>query len=176
MLLVTHEHGDHNAVEVIDGSPAVLRATAGTHDSPLGQIVGVASEHDEMAGTERGPNTIFVFTLDGVRVAHFGDFGQTRAARRAGGRDRRRRPRDPARRRRPDDRCRAGVRDRRASGAAVGGADALRHRTGSTSSQPADDFLAKFGDSVHRADGPIVDLAAVADGDGGAVVVVPAAP
>jgi L-ascorbate metabolism protein UlaG (beta-lactamase superfamily) len=36
----------------------------------------VASEHDERAGTERGPNTIFVFELDGLRVAHFGDFGQ----------------------------------------------------------------------------------------------------
>jgi L-ascorbate metabolism protein UlaG (beta-lactamase superfamily) len=36
----------------------------------------VASEHDEAAGTQRGPNTIFAFELDGVRVAHFGDFGQ----------------------------------------------------------------------------------------------------
>jgi L-ascorbate metabolism protein UlaG (beta-lactamase superfamily) len=35
------------------------------------------SEHDAAAGTERGPNTVFVFDLDGVRVAHFGDFGQS---------------------------------------------------------------------------------------------------
>src|SRR3954452_9454702 len=28
------------------------------------------------AGTERGPNTIFAFALDGLRVCHFGDFGQ----------------------------------------------------------------------------------------------------
>ncbi len=41
-----------------------------------GRCVAIASEHDEAAGTERGPNTIFVFTLDGLRVAHFGDFGQ----------------------------------------------------------------------------------------------------
>ncbi len=34
------------------------------------------SEHDAAAGTQRGSNTIFVFDLDGVRVAHFGDFGQ----------------------------------------------------------------------------------------------------
>jgi L-ascorbate metabolism protein UlaG (beta-lactamase superfamily) len=39
--------------------------------------VAVASEHDEAAGTQRGPNTTVVFTLDGVRVAHFGDFGQS---------------------------------------------------------------------------------------------------
>ena len=77
LLLVTHEHFDHNGVEAIDGRPAVLRATAGTHDSPLGQVVGIASEHDEAAGTQRGPNTIFVFELDGVRVAHMGDFGQS---------------------------------------------------------------------------------------------------
>jgi L-ascorbate metabolism protein UlaG (beta-lactamase superfamily) len=36
----------------------------------------VASEHDPAAGTQRGPNTIFVFDFDGVRTAHFGDFGQ----------------------------------------------------------------------------------------------------
>ena len=76
LLLVTHEHRDHNVVEVIGGDPAILRSTAGTHESPVGEVVGVASEHDEAAGTQRGPNTIFVFTLDGVRVAHFGDFGQ----------------------------------------------------------------------------------------------------
>jgi L-ascorbate metabolism protein UlaG (beta-lactamase superfamily) len=77
LLLVTHEHRDHNAVEVIGGEPQTLRATAGRHNSDaVGEVLGVASEHDEVAGTERGPNTIFVFELDGLRVAHFGDFGQ----------------------------------------------------------------------------------------------------
>ena len=76
VLLVTHEHGDHNAVDVIGGSPVTLRSTAGTLESPLGEVTAVASEHDEVAGTKRGPNTIFVFTLDGLRIAHFGDFGQ----------------------------------------------------------------------------------------------------
>src|SRR6516164_6385727 len=44
--------------------------------SPIGEVVGVASEHDPAAGSERGPNTIFVFTLDGLRIAHLGDLGQ----------------------------------------------------------------------------------------------------
>jgi len=77
LLLITHEHADHNAAEAVGGEPAVLRSTAGTLDSPLGEVVAVASEHDAAAGTERGPNTIFVFTLDGLRVAHMGDFGQS---------------------------------------------------------------------------------------------------
>jgi L-ascorbate metabolism protein UlaG (beta-lactamase superfamily) len=55
-VLVTHEHLDHNGTDAISGSPPVLRSTA---------------------GTERGPDTIFVFELDGARVAHFGDFGQS---------------------------------------------------------------------------------------------------
>jgi len=75
LLLVTHEHGDHNAVDVVGGSPTVLRRP-GTHESPLGEVVGIASEHDSVAGTKRGPNTIFRFPLDGLAVAHFGDFGQ----------------------------------------------------------------------------------------------------
>ena len=77
LLLVTHEHLDHNGVEAISGDPTILRSTAGKLESPLGEVVAVASEHDGAAGTERGPNTIFVFDLDGIRVCHFGDFGQS---------------------------------------------------------------------------------------------------
>ena len=76
LLLVTHEHGDHNAVEVVGGSPQILRSTAGTFDSPIGEVIAVASDHDAAAGTMRGPNTIFRFALDGLRLCHFGDFGQ----------------------------------------------------------------------------------------------------
>ena len=76
LLLVTHEHIDHNGVEAIAGSPTVLRGSAGRLQSPIGEVLAVASEHDAAAGTERGPNTIFAFVLDGVRVAHLGDFGQ----------------------------------------------------------------------------------------------------
>jgi L-ascorbate metabolism protein UlaG (beta-lactamase superfamily) len=76
LLLVTHEHRDHNAVDAIEGDPVVIRSTAGTHESPLGEVVAVASEHDEVAGTARGPNTIMCFTLDGLRYCHLGDLGQ----------------------------------------------------------------------------------------------------
>lgn len=76
LVLVTHEHADHNGVDRIEGDPVVVRSTAGRFDSPAGEVVAIASEHDDVAGTKRGPNTIFVFELGGVRVAHFGDFGQ----------------------------------------------------------------------------------------------------
>ena len=77
LLLVTHEHRDHNAVAAVDGEPPTIRSQAGTHeDTPVGTVVSIASEHDDVAGTRRGANTIVRFELDGVRVAHFGDFGQ----------------------------------------------------------------------------------------------------
>lgn len=78
LLLVTHEHSDHNGVEAIGGEPQILRSTAGRHElAPVGEVLAIVSEHDEAAGTERGPNTIFAFELDGLRLAHFGDFGQS---------------------------------------------------------------------------------------------------
>ena len=38
-------------------------------------ITGVRSARDETKGAERGANVIFVYELDGVRVAHLGDLG-----------------------------------------------------------------------------------------------------
>ena len=108
LLLVTHEHIDHNGVEAIGGEPTILRSTAGKLESPVGEVTAIASEHDEPPAPSAGPNTIFVFELDGLRVCHFGDFGQSalrdeQAA--AIGDDR---PADLARRRRSHDRRRAG--------------------------------------------------------------------
>jgi L-ascorbate metabolism protein UlaG (beta-lactamase superfamily) len=77
LVLISHEHFDHNGADAIGGTPEVLRASAGAFDSPVGEIIGVASEHDPAAGTRRGANTIFRFTLDGVRCCHMGDFGQS---------------------------------------------------------------------------------------------------
>jgi L-ascorbate metabolism protein UlaG (beta-lactamase superfamily) len=76
LLLITHEHADHNGVGAVSGDPVILRSTAGSLQSPIGDVTAIASEHDDQAGTVRGPNTIFVFELDGLRVCHFGDFGQ----------------------------------------------------------------------------------------------------
>ena len=40
LLLVTHEHLDHNGIGAIGGDPVVLRSTAGTHESPVGHVLG----------------------------------------------------------------------------------------------------------------------------------------
>jgi L-ascorbate metabolism protein UlaG (beta-lactamase superfamily) len=76
LLLITHEHFDHNDAEAIGGDPHTVRSTAGTFDTPAGEVRAIASEHDDVAGTQRGPNAIMAFALDGLRLCHFGDFGQ----------------------------------------------------------------------------------------------------
>src|SRR5262245_50707605 len=65
LVLVTHDHTDHNGVAAIGGSPQVVRA-AGRSETPLGEVVGIASEHDAAAGSELGANVIFVVELDGL--------------------------------------------------------------------------------------------------------------
>ena len=126
LLLITHEHVDHNGVDAIGGDPAIVRSTAGRLESPIGEVLGIASEHDDAAGTERGPNTIFAFDLDGVRVAHFGDFGQRELrpeqAAALEGIDLLFLPAGGA-----DDRRKRSRRDRRGSAATLGRADALPH-------------------------------------------------
>ncbi len=78
LALVTHEHFDHNGVGVLDGEPQIVRSTAGRIETAaVGEVVAIASEHDAEAGTGRGPNTIYVFDFDGIRVCHMGDFGQS---------------------------------------------------------------------------------------------------
>jgi L-ascorbate metabolism protein UlaG (beta-lactamase superfamily) len=173
LLLVTHEHRDHNGVEVIEGSPATLRSTAGRHESPIGEVVGVASEHDDVAGTQRGPNTIFLFTLDGTRVCHFGDYGQAAL--------------------RPEQREAIGDVDLLflcVGGMATIGADKaaelveqlsprwvvpMHYRTPRISFlEPADAFLERVG-RVHQLDEPRFTVAELPDGDG-TLAVVPAVP
>jgi L-ascorbate metabolism protein UlaG (beta-lactamase superfamily) len=175
LVLVTHEHRDHNGIEAVGGDPALLRATAGTFESPVGEVVGVASEHDDVAGTARGPNTIFVFSLGGVRVCHLGDLGQ------------------------------ASLRDAQieaigdvdlllipvGGGPTIGAQEALRavealspgrvvpmhYRTPSVGFlEPADEFLAAFPEErVHRFEQPDFELPPGPGGDGPDVLV-PAAP
>jgi len=174
MLLVTHEHRDHTGVDVVTGSPHVIRSTAGTFDgTPVGQVVAVASEQDDAAGTRRGPNTIFAFELDGIRICHMGDFGQPGL--------------------RPEPREAIGhvdllfvpvgggpTLDAEGAAAVVGELDPawvvpMHYRTGAIEFlEPADAFLARYSD-VQRADGSTVELDA-GSRPGGTRVVVPAAP
>jgi L-ascorbate metabolism protein UlaG (beta-lactamase superfamily) len=173
LLLVTHEHGDHNGVDVVGGEPVTLRSTAGTHESPIGEVVGIASEHDDAAGTQRGPNTLFRFTFGDWRVAHLGDLGQAAL--------------------RPEQLTALGTVDLLfvpiGDGPTIGAEQAhqvatalgarvivpMHYRTERISFLEPVDAFADAAARVQRFDTPTFEVEAVADGDG-PVVVVPAAP
>ena len=38
-------------------------------------FLGVATYHDDQQGAQRGPNTVFVWEMAGLRLAHLGDLG-----------------------------------------------------------------------------------------------------
>jgi L-ascorbate metabolism protein UlaG (beta-lactamase superfamily) len=76
LVLVTHDHGDHNGPEAIGGDPQLIRSRAGRFKTPLGEVIGVNADHDAQGGSRRGAVTIFVWTIGGVRVCHLGDLGQ----------------------------------------------------------------------------------------------------
>ena len=83
LVTVSHEHSDHNAVSLAFGSPLVLKGLAGGDWAKIDQTVKgvrvrtVGVYHDGAQGGQRGKNAIFIFDVDGLRVAHLGDLGHT---------------------------------------------------------------------------------------------------
>ncbi len=74
IVTISHQHGDHNYTGDLQGSPKVVQG-AGRHQVKGIEFVGIPCYHDAVSGRERGDNTIFCFTVDGVRVCHCGDLG-----------------------------------------------------------------------------------------------------
>jgi len=74
IVLVSHEHRDHNNAAAVQGNPEVVKE-AGTFETDGIKFKGVAAYHDNVGGQQRGPNTIFCFEVDGIRVCHLGDLG-----------------------------------------------------------------------------------------------------
>ena len=75
MVLVTHNHQDHNNSKAIGGDPFVIDGP-GEYEKSGVKVTGIHSFHDDKQGLERGANTIYVVTMEGMHIAHLGDIGQ----------------------------------------------------------------------------------------------------
>ena len=75
-VLVTHNHYDHNAIEVVSGSPGVIKWRLGKTalDNEI-EVLGIPSYHDKSGGELRGPNTIYKIRLGDLTIVHAGDLG-----------------------------------------------------------------------------------------------------
>lgn len=74
IVLVTHEHFDHNAVESLKGEPTVIRG-AGEYEVKKVVVYGVPTYHDSSNGSERGTNTCYRIDAEDLSVVHLGDLG-----------------------------------------------------------------------------------------------------
>ena len=74
IVVVSHDHPDHGNVAAVKGKPEVV-STLGSRRVKGIEFKGIASYHDEAKGRQRGPNIIFCFTVDKMRICHLGDLG-----------------------------------------------------------------------------------------------------
>jgi len=74
VVLTSHDHADHNDTKSLPGSPHIIKGS-GTATAKGISFKGIATYHDPSKGSERGANTIFTFSVDGMKICHLGDLG-----------------------------------------------------------------------------------------------------
>ncbi len=75
ILLVTHNHSDHNNIKVVKDNPFLIE-NPGEYEIKGVFVQGIPSFHDDKEGKERGKNTIYIIEAEDMRFCHLGDFGQ----------------------------------------------------------------------------------------------------
>jgi L-ascorbate metabolism protein UlaG (beta-lactamase superfamily) len=79
VVTISHDHRDHSGYRKIKGSPVIIKGQ-GTFGAEDAEFLGVATCHDAAQGAQRGANTVFVISADGLRIAHMGDLGHVLTA------------------------------------------------------------------------------------------------
>ncbi len=75
VVTVSHQHDDHNYVEALNGNPAVVDKVLSCPADDVA-LDGFVVCHDNKGGSLRGLNTVFCFSIDGIKLAHMGDIGE----------------------------------------------------------------------------------------------------
>lgn len=75
ILLITHDHPDHNNIKGILGNPFLIKGF-GEYEIKGIFIQGISAFHDDSLGKERGEITIYTIEAGELRVCHLGDLGQ----------------------------------------------------------------------------------------------------
>lgn len=74
IVLVSHDHGDHNYTGTIEG-PFDKVDEEGSYVLRGVKISAMPTYHDASEGKERGKNLVFVIETGGLKVVHAGDLG-----------------------------------------------------------------------------------------------------
>ncbi len=75
IILVSHDHFDHNAVRLVNKSTSKVVREAGSRTLDNIKIKGLSSYHDMAEGSKRGDNIIYKFQDEGISFCHLGDLG-----------------------------------------------------------------------------------------------------
>lgn len=83
LVLLSHEHFDHNYYQMASGKPKVLHGVNPETGKAISinetvqdvKIYSVKSYHDANSGKDRGENAIMVIDMPGMRFVHLGDLG-----------------------------------------------------------------------------------------------------
>jgi len=74
IAIISHDHADHNDTKSLPGPPEIVKGKGSKTVKGI-SIKGISSYHDSSKGSERGDNTIFTFSVDGMKICHLGDLG-----------------------------------------------------------------------------------------------------
>ncbi|REE78696.1 L-ascorbate metabolism protein UlaG (beta-lactamase superfamily) [Paenibacillus taihuensis] len=74
IVVVTHNHGDHNKINAASGDYLLVNEPKEYSRGDV-SISGFKTFHDKVNGKKRGPNIVFRFQIDGLTICHCGDLG-----------------------------------------------------------------------------------------------------
>ncbi len=74
IVTVSHDHNDHNAVQMIEGAPFIIKGP-GEYEVKGVSVIGFSADHDDARGAIRGKTTIYRIEMDGLSFVHAGDLG-----------------------------------------------------------------------------------------------------
>lgn len=74
LVLTSHKHHDHSAIKNLNPGFFLIDGP-GEYTYKGIDVHGIATFHDDKNGTERGENTIYLLTAEGVHLLFLGDLG-----------------------------------------------------------------------------------------------------
>jgi len=75
IVLVSHDHFDHNAVRSVKKSNTEVIKETGERTIGDVKIKGLKTYHDEHEGEKRGENIVYIFETNSTKFTHLGDLG-----------------------------------------------------------------------------------------------------
>jgi L-ascorbate metabolism protein UlaG (beta-lactamase superfamily) len=74
IVTISHDHQGHTNLNAVKPEYQVVRGP-GEYEMHEVFITGIRTYHDAANGKERGYNTIYLFEVEGMKIAHLGDLG-----------------------------------------------------------------------------------------------------